>query len=158
MTFENLWEADSATYAEEVKSFWERHNLLDTSINPDERAKQVVFKVTSEQDGIAGLSTAFKVRIPQIKHYFFAVRCVLSPDARIPGLLSKLLVETRDFLESLYLKGVEKECIGITTLVENEDLKKHRREAVWPASEMAFVGKSPKGHHIRVYYFKGAKI
>ena len=48
--------------------------------------------------------------------------------------------------------------IGVITLVENEALKQHRNEAIWPASKMVYIGNSREGHHIRVYYFAGARI
>jgi len=42
--------------------------------------------------------------------------------------------------------------------VENELVKKNKREAIWPASKMIYAGNSAKGHHIRIYYFKGATL
>lgn len=83
---------------------------------------------------------------------------MLRPDYRIPGLTSRLLVSTRDFLESIHSRDESNPAIGIITLVENRRLKEHRNEAVWPASGMVYIGNSGDGHHIRVYYFKGARI
>jgi hypothetical protein len=83
---------------------------------------------------------------------------LIVPEYRIPGLTSKLLVLTRDFLESIHAMESADTPIGLITLVENEALKQHRNEAIWPASKMVYIGNSKEGHHIRVYYFSGARI
>ncbi len=91
-------------------------------------------------------------------HNFYALRLMLLPQYRIPGLTSKLLVETCGFLESIHDQDENDKAIGVITLVENERLKEKRNEAIWPASKMVYIGNSHDGHHLRVRYFKGARI
>src|SRR5690606_40096147 len=129
-----------------------------TGNQANERLSQIVYAVRDKDGQVAGLSTAFKVFVKQLGHHLFAVRLMLADQYRIPGLTSQLLVMTRDHLESIHATDTEEKTIGIITVVENARLKHFRNEAVWPASGMVYIGNTPKGHHVRVYYFKGARI
>jgi hypothetical protein len=124
------------------------------------RLTQVRFVVRTSKGEVVGVSTAYKAFIKQLNNFLYAYRCFIAADHRVPGLTSTLLVRTRDYLEEIHQSdGPEKErCVGVITLVENDRIMQHRREAIWPASKMVYIGNSPKGKHIRVYYFKGARI
>jgi hypothetical protein len=65
-------------------------------------------------------------------------------------------VKTKSFLEEH--QGADSTFKGMLMIIENELIKKQRTKAVWPSSEMVFAGYTAKGHHIRVGYFKGARI
>jgi hypothetical protein len=155
--FENVWKKSIPEVNQEVLAIWKQVGGL-TDVEAEKRLHQLVFIVRDEHERIVGISTAYKAYIKQLKNYLYAFRCMLVPDCRIPGLTSKLVVETRDFLESIHESEGTDKAIGIITLVENERIKQHRNEAVWPASKMVYIGNSKEGHHIRVYYFKGARI
>ncbi|MDZ7650060.1 MAG: hypothetical protein U5K54_24660 [Cytophagales bacterium] len=88
---------------------------------------------------------------------FYLYRSIILPGYRHPGLTSKLIVETRDFLESAS-QVILNPCIGMLTFVENPRIQQFRREAIWPASKLAYIGMDKQGRHIRVYYFRGATI
>ncbi len=157
LSFDNYWMANTDTIAEEVLDIWRSHGG-PVDVHGLERLRQVVFVVRDSEGRIAGLSTAFRTYVERLRHYFFAVRLMLVPDYRIPGLSAKLLVETRDFLESIHTHDEKDPAIGIITVVEHPGLKRYRTEAIWPASGMIYIGNTNKGHHLRVYYFKGARI
>ncbi|MBL6449212.1 hypothetical protein JMN32_23080 [Fulvivirga sp. 29W222] len=154
--FKNVWEKD-LDLKERVKEFWRQLKALPENVNVDERARQLVF-VAVDDARVIGVTTAQRARIPKLNdNYFYNFRTLIHPKYRIPGLVDKLAVLTRDFLETLYISG-QSDCIGLITLIENERLKQERREAVFPSTKMAFIGQTKAGHHIRLYYFKGAKI
>lgn len=125
----------------------------------EQRLNQVVHVVESEGT-VVGVSTAYKAYIKQLSNYLYAFRCFIAPQFRVPGLTSAVIVKTRDYLEEIHLQdGPDSErCVGVITLVENDRIMQYRREAIWPTSKMVYIGNSPKGKHIRVYYFKGARI
>lgn len=160
LVFENLWKKKDPAGQEKVKLLWKKHFPETPDAVLSERVKQVVFVIRTSDGKVVGISTAYKSYIMHLKHNFYAFRCFIDPEYRVPGLTSTLLVKTRDFLEEIYqTDGTENEhCIGVITLVENDRIMKHRNEAVWPASQMVYIGNSPKGYHIRVYYFKKALI
>lgn len=124
----------------------------------NERLKQLVLVVRNNEE-VVGVSTAQKIFVPNLRHHLYNFRCFIDPDYRVPGLTSTLLVKTRDFLEQIYNKDEPSEqAIGIIAMAEDERIKKYRNEAVWPASGMVYIGDTPKGYPIRVYYFRKAVL
>jgi hypothetical protein len=154
---QNVWGGELDTIRSQVLEIW-RHHGGPTGQEAEGRLRQIVFVVKDEAGKLIGISTAFKAYISQLRNHFYAIRLMLVSGHRIPGLTSHLLVSTRDFLESVHGQDDTDQAIGLITLVENPSLKQHRNEAVWPASGMVYIGNSKEGHHIRVYYFKGARI
>ncbi len=160
LLFENLWKKNDTSIHTKSRQLWKKHfpNMPDKML--DERVHQVVFAVTTLEGNFVGISTAYKAYIDQLKNNMYAFRCFIDPDHRVPGLTTKLLVKTRDWLEEIYQQdGDEKEhCIGVITMVENERLIKVRTEAIWRGSGMVYIGNTKAGKPIRVYYFKKALI
>ena len=160
LIFENLWQKKDLPVGAEVKKLWKKNFPSFTDDQLNTRLQQVVFALRTEDGKVVGVSTAHKAYIEQLKNRMYNFRCFIDPEHRIPGLTSTLLVKTRDLLEERYLTDGEDDtrCIGMITLVENERIMKYRNEAIWPASKMVYIGNSPKGFHIRAYYFKKALI
>lgn len=157
VVFKNIWEKDHAVLREKVMAFWKDLNALPQSVDIKERARQLVF-VATDNDQVIGVTTAQKAKVAKLNNNnFYIFRTLIHPRYRIPGLVDKMAVLTRDFLESLYTSG-KSECIGLITTIENEQLKQERREAVFPSTQLVFIGQTKAGHHVRLYYFKGAKI
>jgi hypothetical protein len=160
LIFENLWQQEAMPVHEEVKLLWKKHfpNLAGDQLN--KRLTQVVFALRTGEGKVVGVSTAHKAYIRQLKNHLYSFRCFIDPDYRMPGLTSTLSVKTRDWLEEVYQSDGDERarCIGIITLVENARFMKVRNEAIWRASKMVYIGNSPKGFHIRAYYFKKALI
>jgi hypothetical protein len=160
LVFENLWKKNDTLLHVKVKQLWERNFPDMPEKILSDRIHQVVFAVTNASGEVVGVSTAYKTYIEQLKHFLYGFRCFLDPAYRIPGLTTKILVNTRDWLEHIHTSdGAEHErCIGVITMMENERLMKHRTEAILPGSGMVYIGNSPQGKHLRVYYFKKALI
>jgi hypothetical protein len=158
VTYENLWRKDLGELKKEVLTMWKQHNPGFEEGKAEERASQIVWVAKNEFDQVIGVSTAFKVYIKQFRNFMYSIRVMVLPEYRSQKLATDLLVKSRDFLESIHQEDLPDPPIGMITLVENELLKKNKREAIWPASKMVYAGNSNKGHHIRVYYFKGATI
>jgi GNAT superfamily N-acetyltransferase len=158
VTFENLWQKDLGELKREIITIWKQYHPEMEAQHADERARQIVFVIKNEFDQVVGISTAFKAYIKQLRNYLYAFRILILPEYRRPGLAARLIVETRDFLESIHQQDETNRAIGVITLVENEGLKKVKREAIFSASKLVYIGNSSKGHHIRVYYFTGATI
>lgn len=158
VTFENLWKKDLGELKREVLIMWRQYNPRIEEAQADERINQVVYIIKNELGQVVGVSTAFKVYVNQFRNYFYSIRLLILPTFRSQKLATTLLVKSRDFLESIHQEDEPNPAIGLITLVENELLKQNKREAIWPASKMIYAGNSSKGHHIRLYYFKGAII
>jgi len=147
----------TSDYADEVIELWNTLGALPPNVNPQERVKQVVCVIESD-NRIIGVSTTKRVLIKQLNNnYFFNYRLLIHPEYRIPGLTEKLGKNTIERLENDFITG-KTDCIGMITLVENNEYKDHRKQAVWPDTGFIYIGNSAKGHHLRVRYFKGAII
>lgn len=157
LVFENVWRKDIQDIRKDIVAIWQQHGGPEDG-HVEERLKQLVYIIRNEFNQVVGISTAFKVQIKQLRNYLYAFRCIIVPQYRIPGLASKFLVLTRDFLESIHESDGPEKAIGVITLVENTKINEHRTEAIWPASKMVYIGNSKNGSQIRVYYFKGARI
>lgn len=154
--FENVWKTESTALKEAVATVW-KNNFL---INEDEirtRVNQLVYVIKNEEEQVLGVSTAYKVYIKQLRNFLYAVRFMILPDYRIPGLLPQLVGKTKEFLEEVHLTDTNEKCIGLIALVENEEMKTKLRAPILP-SGFVYIGNSGAGHHLRVYYFKGARI
>ena len=156
LSFECLWERDCEDQREKVKALWRKYRALDEESHVEKRSREIVFAVNNGEDVVA-VSTARAMQAPFLNnHYFYEFRCFIDPAFRVPGLDTLLAVRTKTFLEQQ--KDAVTKFKGIVMIIENEALRTQRTKAVWPASEMVFVGYNSKGHHIRVGYFKGARI
>lgn len=158
VTYENLWRKDLGELKKEVITMWKLHNPGFEEDKAEERASQIVWVAKNEFEQVIGVTTAFKVYVKQFRNFMYSIRVMVLPEYRSQKLATDLLVKSRDFLESIRQEDLPDPPIGMITLVENELLKKNKREAIWPASKMVYAGNSAKGHHIRIYYFKGATI
>lgn len=160
IVFQNVWQKMSPDLIQEVIAFWNANKMIKPGFSSEERARQVVLILRdANTKAIVGLSTAGVVTFKQLNsNNFYLYRSIILPGYRHPGLTSKVIVETRDLLEAYNKKEGNNFCKGILTFVENPRIQQFRREAVWPASKMAYIGMDKEGRHIRVYYFKGATI
>jgi hypothetical protein len=157
ITFECIWEKNSAPERDQAISLWKRFNTFVSDEVTLERSKEIVF-VASKENDVIGVSTVRPLRVKLLNNnYFYEFRCFVSPDHRAPGLDTQLLIKTKQFFEND--PGMTHiPFIGLIMIIENEAIKKNWTKAVWPGAEMVFVGYSPKGDHIRVSYFKDARI
>lgn len=159
LKIENVWQRSTPDLQEEIMEFWETNRMLPPGTDARERATQAVQIVRSPQGKIAGLTTAGIVQFKQLNNnVFYLFRMAVLPEFRVPGIESKLIVDTRDILEAYAAKASVNKCIGMLTFVENPGVIANRTWAVWPASKMVYIGSDHKGRHVRVYYFKGATI
>jgi hypothetical protein len=153
-----VWRNVTPDLQKDIIDFWISHQILRPETDAQERAQQVVLTVRHDRK-IVGLTSADLVSFHQLNdNIFYNFRMIVLPEFRIPGIESKLIVETRDRLEAYSQSQTNTRPIGMLTFVENVELKAKRNEAVWPASKMVFIGMDKAGRHIRVYYFRGARI
>jgi hypothetical protein len=157
LKFECVWKGGRDEAREQVKVLWLKYGALEGESHVEKRSREIVYTVWNDQQKVIAVSTARPVQVPFLNnHYFYEFRCFVDPAFRVPGLDSVLAVKTKAFLEQQ--KDSVTKFKGILMIIENEALRTQRTKAVWPASEMVFAGYNSKGHHVRVGYFKGARI
>lgn len=159
--FENVWHAKDVRLREEIKGFWRDHDALPRGADVETRVDQVLFLVRGATGAVAGVSSVQRSYVPRLGDYFYVYRTFIGPQLRRGYVARDLLVASRDFLEQ-YNQGQRSErCLGIFLEVEAESLKYGGvtvKRAIWEESRFVFVGRTPAGAHLRVYYFAGALI
>ncbi len=125
------------------------------------RLKEVVYIIQDSDTGkVAGVSTAVKKKLNLLnENFLYEFRCYIGESYRIAGLDIKISKLTIDFLQELGSRDPEKP-VGVFTVLQNDFLQTLPlwRRAVWPETEMYFMGYTKAGDPIRVHYFKGARI
>ena len=98
-----------------------------------------------------------------VECYYY--RTFIAPAARNRGLRStqlgwQILHESYRFLNERFLHGFDREVLGLYAEMEIRSIMRNRNEAVWQENEMnfVFIGRTKGGHHMRVWYFDGARI
>ena len=155
---DNVWETKSDETREQIVQFWLAAGALPFRERAVERADQVIFVVRHGQGEIAGVSTVYKRNNAQLGASLYYFRCFVAEAHRQYNLGAVLLLAARDHLNERFVRGLDPEAIGLFVEVENERIKTLRNQAVWPYSQMVFVGRNAGGDHLRVFYFGGARI
>ncbi len=157
LIFECIWDSPSAPEVASVVKLWLQHGALSRPDMIEDRSRQIVYVIKDHRGEVGGVSTARPVQVSFLNnHYFYEFRCFIAPNFRAPGLDTLLALKTKQYLESV--SEPDSRFKGILMIVENEELKQGRTKAVWSGSGMVLAGYTRTGHHIRVGYFKGARI
>ncbi|MDQ2656352.1 MAG: hypothetical protein M3Y60_02945 [Bacteroidota bacterium] len=152
-----VWRDPAAPEVAMVQDMWRKYGVITGEEMIAKRASEIVFVIRGKNGEVGGVSTVRPVRAKFLNyHFFYEFRCFIAPHFRAPGLDSLLAKKTGEFLEKQN-DSVSK-FKGMLMIVENQALRVQRTKAVWPASGMVFIGYTSQGHHIRVGYFKGARI
>lgn len=151
----NFWDRKlPAPLQEKVVNFWLGLGVPQAQIQ--ERVGQIAFVVN--QGGIvAAVLTVFETHSQRLKHNFFAYRILVGESFRKKNLAGKVLNLANSFFEQKFLMG-ETKNIGAIINSENAAFNSYRNEAIWPATGFIFIGHSPEGGHIRVKYFREARV
>jgi hypothetical protein len=157
LTFECAWKNDAPDLRDTVKDLWRTYRALDGEERLEERSREIVFLVRNAEGAIVGVSTARPVQMPLLNNnYFYEFRCFIAPPFRAAGLDSMLAAKTKAFLATQEDSIIKYK--GLVIIIQNKEMRQQRTKAVWPASGMVFAGYTAQGYHIRVGYFKGARI
>lgn len=156
-TFLPVWGAALIEESVEVIDLWTVAGGLSES-EAQRRIPELVFIVKHKSGRVAGVSTAVKTYVSQLNNYLFAYRSLILPEFRAPALDTQLIVRSKELLQEAARIEKENNCVGIIVIVQNEWIKQEWRQAKWSGADMLYIGNSPEGHHLRVGYFKGAKI
>ena len=160
-SFENVWLEKSDSLRHQIRKFWIDNGALTEERATDERVGQVLFVIRNAAGEIAGVNSAFRAYVPRLGDYFYHHRTFIAESLRRHSIAKDLLLESRDFLETYNALQTAERCLGMYIEVEAESLKYGSvtvKRAIWQESQFVFIGRSPNGAHLRVYYFPGALI
>jgi len=140
---------------QEIVSFWELENALNSPDDYLKRLSDVVFIVKIENKIAAVCSCDLKF-VSQLNGDFLYYRSFVSQNHRNKNIAENLLEETYNFFNPLLIFK-EKDIKGIYIIFENELLNEYVRNYYHPLGGN-LIGFEENGNQIRVKYFTDAKF
>lgn len=145
-----------ARQAEAVSRIW----LELTDMTPqhvEERIPQIYVLAYAPDDTICGIMTAYRQPLP-MGFAMHGVRAIMVPGHRKLNIPALMCAEFLADLQARFDAGEQLDSLGMFMEVQSESLRKHRNDAVWPATDAAFIGMTNHGFEFRVSYLRGARL
>jgi hypothetical protein len=162
---EAVWPTPSAAVREDVVRFWLAEGALPHRPTAEERAHQLLVVARESSGNVAGVSTAVRTFVPQFGFDCFFYRTFVGRTHRARGMHStqlfwNILLESYRFLNERFLHGCDSGVLGLYAEIESRSLMQARKDLVWQHCGMnvVYIGRTPDGRHVRVWYFDGARI
>jgi hypothetical protein len=162
---EAVWPTPSLAEREDVINFWLAESALANRAAAEQRAYQLLVVARNGEGQVAGVSTAVRTFVSQLGFDCFYYRTFVGRAHRGHGLRStKLLwniaLESYRLLNQRFLQGCDPDVLGLYAEIESPSIMRNRSDLVWHDGGMntVYIGRTPDGRHIRVWYFDGARI
>jgi hypothetical protein len=162
---EAVWPTPSPAVREDVVNFWLAESALPDRPVAEERAPQLLVVARDFGGKVAGVSTAVPTFVPQLGFNCFFYRTFIGRahrghGLRSTGLLWNIALESYRFLNERFVEGCDPNVLGLYVEIESHSIMRNRNDLVWHDGGMnaVYIGRTPDGRHIRVWYFDGAQI
>ena len=152
-----VWKHVSRELEVELTQFWIDNHAIADQQGAVGRASQVVCLARCEQGAIVGVSTVYPRYVPRLRQTMYYYRNFIAADFRGKQLAPAFLLKSKEVLQAHNQACPESRCLGIIIELENQSLAAHRNQAQW-SEGFTFIGYSPRGLHLRVWYFEGARL
>ena len=152
-----VWKKITPELEAELVKFWTANKAISAEQDVAKRAKQVVCIARGDKGEIVGASTAHPRIVPRLRQPMYYYRNFIAEGARGQKLAPEFLEQTKQALQAYDLGLSKPLCLGMIIELENKALAAHRNEAQWKEG-FTFIGYSPKGAPLRVWYFDGVKL
>ena len=152
-----VWKKITPELETELVKFWTVNKAIGEEKDAAKRAKQVVCIARDDKGEIVGASTAHPRIVPRLRQPMYYYRNFIAEGARGQQLAPEFLEQSKQALQEYNLGLSKPLCLGIIIELENKSLAAHRNEAQWKEG-FTFIGYSPKGLTLRVWYFDGVKL
>jgi hypothetical protein len=161
-----LWFADNDEVDEQtVLDLWAREAGV-VGDAAQKRLSELACVAVAPDGSLAGVSTAYLARNDQLRADMWHYRTFVGAAHRNENLARHLLADTSEHLQRRFLSGTETRAQGMVMHIENEALRQRWNQGVWVSPAFPwdgekwpwpFIGDSPRGDHVRVQWFPGAK-
>ena len=137
----------------DVIELWKREVSMPDDV-ARRRIDQVLVVATHESGALAGISTGYLERNPQLGLDLWYCRALVAEAHRLNHITPHLVVAVSDHLEQRYLAG-EGSGAGVAYVLENKGLMRDFRDAILDPIDAVYIGDNRRGAPIRVHYFPG---
>jgi hypothetical protein len=151
----DLFDEQNTVSAEDVVALWVGEGAIEPA-EAHRRVAEILLVATDSSNRLAGVSTAYLQRTPQLRAELWYIRAFVPAVHRQSNVAVQLALRARDHLQHRYLSGRDPRGIGSIFEVENEGLQRAFPEALWLPTDFLFIGENEDGDHVRVRYFPGA--
>lgn len=151
------WQRPDAATGGAIRAFWLREQANVTGDEATRRLKQVVAHVVDGDGQLAAVATASPRILPRLGQPLYYYRCFVGRAWRASKLVRPLLRYTQKVLET-WAREHGYPCIGMLLELENEGFVDTLRWAHWSGVGFSYIGVSPRGLDLRVWYFRGARL
>ena len=151
------WQTELPDEDEAVLAFWKRENAIGDEAQAKARLREIVLHARDETDEVAGVCTAVPLTLPRLGQPMYYYRCFVGAKWRTSRLVLLLVKRAFELLEGFAVRNGYP-ALGIVIELENQRFAEAGREAVWPDVGFVYIGKSQRGHDLRLRYFRGAKL
>ena len=156
-TVTQVWKKVTPELESELVKFWTSNKAIGAEDDAARRAKQVVCIARDDNGAIVGVSTAHPRIVPRLRQPMYYYRNFVAEPARGQQLAPVFLEQSKQALQEYNLGLSKPLCLGVILEIENKGLAAHRNEAQWKEG-FTFIGYSPKGMPLRVWYFEGVRL
>ena len=157
LRFEAVWKQVTPELGRELVDFWRENRAID----PERAAKRAEQAISIARDGegsIRAVATAEIRVLPRLRQPMYYYRLFLSRSVRGQGQVPAFYNHTCKVLQD-YNAGLDApESLGVLIELENPFLSAFYKEAYNAEMNSTFIGYSPRGLHLRVTYFEGARL
>ena len=153
----SVWKKITPELEAELIRFWRDNNAIGEEKDAAKRAKQVVCIARDDAGKLVGVSTAHPRIVPRLRQPMYYYRNYIAEPARGQKLAAAFLEASKKALQEFNLSQSKPLCLGMIIELENKAIAAHRNEAQWKEG-FTFIGYSPKGSPLRVWYFDGVKL
>jgi hypothetical protein len=148
-------EQDAVT-GDDIVDLWAREGVLPPE-EAQRRVSELLLVALDEDDGPAGVTTAYLQRSEQLRMDMWHYRAFVATAHRESEIATWLAVLGRDHLRERFVSAADTRAPGVIYEVENPTLKAYFAKAHWLPTDFLYIGDSPIGAHVRVHWFPGAR-
>jgi len=156
-TVSQVWKKVTPELEAELVKFWTTNKAIGQEEDAAKRAKQVICVARDDKGEIVGVSTGQPRIVPRLRQPMYYYRNFIAESARGQQLAPAFLEQSKQALQEYNLGLSKPLCLGMIIELENKGLAQHRNEAQWKEG-FTFIGYSPKGMTLRVWYFDGVRL
>lgn len=154
----DVWPNASEQDRQDAAMLWRKEGAIHDEQAIQDRLSQLCVLARAPSGELTAISTVYLHFSSQLNNPFYVLRVFVSQEARRTRVGFRLLQRVVHLLEQRYCSGEDTRAIGILFELENPTIQQARNEAIWPTSGFVYIGNNPRGDHLRVRYFKGARI
>ncbi|MBZ0114854.1 MAG: hypothetical protein K8J08_20505 [Thermoanaerobaculia bacterium] len=155
------WPRAEPFLAEQVIEFWRREEaIVDPSV-ATRRASELLVVALAGSGEIAAVSTARRGFVEQLGFDCFYYRTFVGAEHRRQGLAPRVLKGGFQVLQERFEEGQDPEVLGLLIEAQSPVISGPAGEASWEKRGMpgcVFIGWSPRGNQLRVWYFATARL